>query len=448
MQISNRREPFILFVGDLFFMTVSLWAMLFFRNVRIPENSLFLSHISPFLLIFAVSVLVFYIAGLYEKHTVILKSRLPHIIFRAEIINSMIAVLFFYFIPYFGIAPKTNLFIYVIISFALIVLWRISLSSHLISRKAEPALLIGQGKEVDELSEEINKNPNYGLHFVSIINLDNAKKEDLPNVVKSILKDSPISIVVVDLEHDMVRETLPVLYTLIFSKVRFVAMYKVYEDVFKRVPFSILQYNWFIENISASPKVVYDTCKRGADIILSIVGGLCSLVFYPFVILAIKLEDKGPVFIVQERIGKGGKVIKMIKFRSMKAVTSDKGVWVTEDDDRITRVGKFIRKTRIDELPQFWNVLRGDVSLIGPRPDICDLGRQLAEQIPYYSVRSVITPGLSGWAQISQELPPQSLEETKLRLAYDLYYVKNRSIILDMRIILKTVRTLLSRTGK
>jgi len=446
MQISNKREPTILFIGDLIIMGISLWIMLFFRNMRIPENSLFLGHLLPFLMIFGVSVLVFYIAGLYEKHTVILKSRLPHIIFRAEIINSTIAVMFFYFVPYFGISPKTNLFIYVVISFLLIVFWRIWLSSFFIVRRAEPAMLIGQGKELEELSEEINKNPNYGLRFVSIVNLDNTKVEELPRLIERIIKDSPVSIVVVDLEHDMVREALPILYKLIFSKVRFVAMYKVYEDVFKRVPFSILQYNWFIENISASPKIMYNTFKHVFDFVFSLLGGIVSLLFYPFVILAIKMEDGGPVFISQERIGKGGKQIYLYKFRSMK--NSDRGVWVTEDDDRITRVGSILRKTRIDELPQLWNVVKGDISLIGPRPDIYDLGKQLEQQIPYYTVRSVISPGLSGWAQVSQELPPQSLEETKVRLAYDLYYVKNRSIILDVRIILKTVRTLLSRTGK
>jgi len=435
-----------LFIGDLIIMGISLWIMLFFRNMRIPENSLFLGHLLPFLMIFGVSVLVFYIAGLYEKHTVILKSRLPHIIFRAEIINSTIAVMFFYFVPYFGISPKTNLFIYVVISFLLIVFWRIWLSSFFIVRRAEPAMLIGQGKELEELSEEINKNPNYGLRFVSIVNLDNTKVEELPRLIERIIKDSPVSIVVVDLEHDMVREALPILYKLIFSKVRFVAMYKVYEDVFKRVPFSILQYNWFIENISASPKIMYNTFKHVFDFVFSLLGGIVSLLFYPFVILAIKMEDGGPVFISQERIGKGGKQIYLYKFRSMK--NSDRGVWVTEDDDRITRVGSILRKTRIDELPQLWNVVKGDISLIGPRPDIYDLGKQLEQQIPYYTVRSVISPGLSGWAQVSQELPPQSLEETKVRLAYDLYYVKNRSIILDVRIILKTVRTLLSRTGK
>ena len=136
----------------------------------------------------------------------------------------------------------------------------------------------------------------------------------------------------------------------------------------------------------------------------------------------------------------------MLKFRSMKA--SDGGKWVTAGDNRITRVGKFIRASRIDELPQLWSVVRGDMSLIGPRPDINDLGVKLSEEIPYYKIRNLVAPGLSGWAQIRQELPPQSLEETKIRLAYDFYYVKRRSITLDLKIALQTIKTLLMRVGK
>ena len=446
MKISNRREPFILFVGDLFFLTVSLWVMLFLRNWRIPEKTLFLSHFYAFSLIFAVSVLIFFIAGLYEKHTVILKSRLPHVIFRAELINSVIAVLFFYFIPYFGISPKINLFIYVVLSFLLIIIWRVYISSFLITKKPERALIIGSGKEMEELVNEVNKNVHYGLIFIKSIDLESISPINFEKDIMKIVEDESVSLLVIDLEHDKVRPILSKLYYLIFFKVHFISMYKVYEDVFKRVPFSILHYDWFLENISASPKVFYDIIKRITDITLSLIGGVCSLVFYPFVYLAIKFEDNGPVFIVQERIGRGGKKINILKFRSMNV--DDKGIWPTENDGRITVVGKFLRNSRIDELPQFWNVLKGDVSLIGPRPDMYALGIDLSAHIPYYTVRNTIKPGLSGWAQVSQEIPPHTVEETKIRLAYDIYYVKNRSLVLDVKIILKTIRTLISRTGK
>ncbi len=138
-------------------------------------------------------------------------------------------------------------------------------------------------------------------------------------------------------------------------------------------------------------------------------------------------------------------MVKIVKFRSMRA--SDKGRWLTKNDVRMTKVGKFIRKTRLDELPQLWNVLKGDISLIGPRPDIINLGIELQDKIPYYVMRNLIKSGLSGWAQINQDLPPQSLEETRQRLAYDFYYLKNRSFLLDLEIALRTIKTLLSRGG-
>lgn len=128
--------------------------------------------------------------------------------------------------------------------------------------------------------------------------------------------------------------------------------------------------------------------------------------------------------------------------------TSDRGVWVKENDSRITRVGAFLRKSRIDELPQLYSVVAGDMSLVGPRPDIYDLGMKLSKEIPYYTVRNIIKPGLSGWAQTRQKAPPQSLEETKIRLAYDFYYIKHRSLLIDLKIALQTISTLLSRAGK
>ncbi|MBX4209316.1 sugar transferase, partial [Candidatus Parcubacteria bacterium] len=250
----------------------------------------------------------------------------------------------------------------------------------------------------------------------------------------------------IDLYNDKVMAILPDLYNLLLSRTRFIDMHQVYEGVFGRVALSLLSHSWFLENISVHPKYVYDAMKRAMDFAIALILGAVSLVVYPFVYIAIKLDDGGPAFIIQERIGKDNKSIRIPKFRSMK--TSDKGAWVKEHDDRITIAGRMLRASRIDELPQLWSVVKGDMSLVGPRPDIHALGVKLSEEIPYYNVRTIIKPGLSGWAQIRQELPPQSLEETKIRLAYDFYYIKNRSLLLDLKIALQTMSTLASRGGK
>ncbi len=450
MTIWNKKEPIILFLGDLFFFYLALWVTLLLRYAEVPGGDLLLSHLIPFSFIFFIWVFLFFLAGLYEKHTLVLKGKLPNRVLNAVVVNSLVAVLFFYLIPVFGIAPKTNLFIYLIISFSFIVFWRRFCVRLFSFKKKENAILIGTGDELKELKEEVNNNDRYRLKFISSIDINDLEQIDFKHEVIDKVYIDNVSSIVMDLKNEKIEGVLPHLYNLIFSQVKFVDFYKVYEEIFDRVPLSLVGYNWFLENISFSSRIAYDFLKRAMDITISLVLSVISLAVYPFVAFAIKLDDGGPIFIIQDRIGKGNKLVKLIKFRSMKL--SDTGVWVKEEnkvatDERITKVGRFLRKTRIDELPQLWNVLKGDLSLIGPRPDIIDLGRKLAKEIPYYTIRNLISPGLSGWAQIKQDYAPLSVKETKLRLSYDLYYIKNRSLFLDLKIALKTVKKLFSLTG-
>jgi exopolysaccharide biosynthesis polyprenyl glycosylphosphotransferase len=446
MKIQNRREPIILLAGDVVAFSVALFLAVIFRYGAIPSSALLQSYLHPFTFLFVLWIFVFFIAGLYEKHTLVFKGKLPSLILNTQIANSLLAVLFFYLFPIFGIAPKTVLVVYLIVSFALVVLWRVILVPRFGFRNRENALLIGAGTEMDELKDEVNANQRYNLTFVSSVDLNQIEGIAFQEEVVEKIYSEGISSVVIDLKHTKAETILPALYNLIFSNVRFLDMYKVYEEVFDRIPLSLIGYNWFLENISSSPHTMYDVLKRVMDVVIAGTLGLLSLIVYPFIIVAIKQEDGGPAFITQERIGQGNRVIRLWKFRSMRG--SDAGKWLVEGDNRVTKIGRFLRKSRVDELPQLWNIVRGDISLIGPRPDMVVLGRKLVTELPYYTVRNLIKPGLSGWAQLKQDLPPQSLEETRLRLAYDLYYLKNRSFILDLMIALKTVKVLVSRTGK
>jgi lipopolysaccharide/colanic/teichoic acid biosynthesis glycosyltransferase len=238
---------------------------------------------------------------------------------------------------------------------------------------------------------------------------------------------------------------LPELYRRYFPTARIIDMHELYEEVFSRIPLSQINYAWIMSNISSITPRAYDVLKRIADIVLGSFVAIAALVAYPFVALAIKWEDGGDVLIPQRRIGRNNQTITIYKFRSMQRNEWDK--WVAEGDNKVTRVGHFIRKTRIDELPQALAIIRGDMSLIGPRADIIDLGKKLEKTIPYYSIRTISTPGLTGWAQVNQEKPPQSVEETKIRLSYDLFYIKHRSLTFDLIITLRTLRTILSREG-
>lgn len=446
----HRKESFVLLVGDFFFFLISLWLALFLRNLEIPSKELFSIHLVPFNLLFAVWILVFYIGGLYEKHTIILKSKLPNVLANTQLVNSALAVVFFYFIPFFGITPKTILFIYLFVSFVAVLFWR--MYGYFVIGRGRPnnAILIGSGDEMKELLEEVNNNQIYSVKFISSVDLNRAGEKGFWDEIVSHIYSEDVSVIAIDLANKNVEPVLPHLYNLIFSKISFIDMHKIYEDIFDRVPLSLLKYNWFLENISTVPRGVYDVLKRFMDISISFCLLLLSLVVYPFIFIAIKLEGGGPLFIIQERVGENNRIVKIIKFRSMSR--NDNGEYSKDmEPNDITKVGSFLRKTRLDELPQLWNVLRGDLSLIGPRPELPELAKHYTQEIPYYNVRHLIKPGLSGWAQIYHaEHPHHGLNtlETKNKLSYDLYYIKNRSFLLDVKITLRTLKILASIAGR
>lgn len=450
MNSLRKREPLLLLVGDIFFFILSLWLALTLRSFTFPSQAFFLAHLEPFGLLFLVWVIIFYIAGLYDRHTSILRSRLPGTIFNTQITNSIVAVIFFYLIPFFGITPKTILFLYLIISFFIILAWRMYGYTFIGTRDPEKAILIGGGAEMRELLEEVNNNPLHNLNFITSVDLSRTDGAGFWDEIVSRIYTENVSVIAIDLMHAKVTPVLPHLYNLIFSRVNFIDMHKIYEDIFDRVPLSLLRYNWFLENISNQPQTTYDALKRLMDFAVALVLGLVSLLIYPFVILAIRLDDKGKIFSFQKRVGQNNQIITLIKFRTM-TIASDNGQWggVSQVENKVTKVGQFLRKTRIDELPQLWNVLKGDISLIGPRPEFSEPVKHYTEEIPYYNVRHIIKPGLSGWAQIYGEHAHHGTDvlKTKNKLSYDLYYIKNRSLMLDLKIALRTIKTLLSRSG-
>jgi lipopolysaccharide/colanic/teichoic acid biosynthesis glycosyltransferase len=411
------------------------------------EELFIINHINSFSIIFLVWLLVFFIAGLYEKHTIIFKNKIPSIIFNAQIANSILAVFFFYFIPYFSIAPKTNLFIYLLISFGAMTLWRVYGYPRIGSNKKELALIVGGGEETEEILKEINNNSRYNIFFVSILDSVDSKtfEEDF---LKNVSRDD-ISSVVLDFDNEKIRNVLPKLNQTLYLSKKFISKEALYQDVFDRVPLSLLSHKWFIENISIDKGFNFNYIKRLMDLVISIPLFVLSLVFYPFVYIALKIEDGGEIFSHQVRVGKKNEPIKLLKFRTMKF--NDNGKWQTEGkENKITKVGSFLRTTRIDELPQLLNVIRGDLSLVGPRPEFPEPVAFYNDKIPYYNMRHLIKPGLSGWAQIYHDNHPHhgtDIFETSVKLSYDLFYIKNRSIILDLKIALRTIKELLSRSG-
>lgn len=449
----HKRESEGLIFGDVAVFIISLWLTLAIRYAELPSTDLFYDHIVPFTLLFVVWVLVFFIVGLYERHILFLKNRLPGKLAGAHVANILIALVFFYAVEYFGITPKGTLFLYLLVSALLLGLWRLMIYPKVSSRKPVNAIIIGKGSELQELHGRFKETGTTisGLDFIMMIDPAELNTEDNVRQLKESILAKDVEVIAIDLRSKSIDPLFSSLYDLIFSGVRFVDIHEMYEDLFDREPLGLLDESWFIEHISLTPNFIYDTLKRLMDIVLSVPFAIVSLIFYPFVWIAIKIQDGGPIFIYQERVGENNKPIYIIKFRSMN-MSDDGYKKISKDEERktenkVTKVGKFLRKSRIDELPQLWNVIRGDVSLIGPRPELPKLVEFYNTEIPYYNVRHLIKPGLSGWAQIHHEVPPHSVEETKVKLAYDLYYLKHRSFPLDLKIALQTIKTLLSRTG-
>jgi len=443
----SKKEPFILVLGDIVAFYMGLWLMLVIRYGKLPTKEFLSLHLLPFSILFVTWLGVFFIAGLYEKHTLLIKRNIAATILRSQITNSILAVLFFYFIPFFGIAPKTNLFLALITTFAFVIVWRLFLFPSLEVQTKEKAILIGSGAEMRELEEEVNNNSRYDIQFVSSYDIANQSSAELQADITKKIYANTISVVVADFGNEKVEPALPSLYNLIFSDVRFIDMYTLYESIFDRIPLSLVGYNWFLEHISGAAERGYDVLKRMMDIGISLVLGIISLALYPIVYIVIKFEDGGPIFFIQERIGKNNELITLTKFRSLKVHNDPTGI---AKNPTPTKVGAFLRKARIDELPQLWSVLLGDLSLIGPRPEIPTLVQVYEREIPYYNVRHLIKPGLSGWAQLYQYAPPKfsaKLDETRIKLSYDLYYIKHRSLGLDLKVALRTIKTLLSREG-
>ncbi|HEV8591766.1 MAG TPA: sugar transferase, partial [Pyrinomonadaceae bacterium] len=265
------------------------------------------------------------------------------------------------------------------------------------------------------------------------------------------LQKSDLAFVVVDLHHRKLADILPHLYKPIFSNVQFIDLRELYEEIFERLPLSILGDAQFVETIaSRSHTSWYGVLKRVIDISGGAAMGIVTLILTPLVWSLMRLEGKGPLFIKQNRIGMNGTPVVAYKFRSMHLNDEKSASWVHEGGNGVTKLGTILRRTSLDEFPQFLNLLSGELSLIGPRNDIEGLGKRLAEAIPYYMTRYTVKPGITGWAQINQQyeqgnISPQSIEETKVRLMYDFYYIKNRSLILDAIILLKTWKRMVFR---
>ncbi len=441
----DRRETATLLIGDFLILVASLWTALLLRNLAVPSFGYFEANLVPFVPMFLLSLAVFYIAGLYEKQTRPIRSVMGIRIAGAQAATVAIAAILFFILP-LSIAPKTILVLYLVISVVAESVWRFHrMNREIKERKRESALLIGSGPTVLELYEEVNGNDRYLIRFIARQETKDLKKGEITESIYSAIKKG-IRVVVVDRADPIVASDVPKLDGRMKKNIVFLDPASLYEEIFDRVPLEHLDAVQLLESLPKH-RALYDAAKRIFDIVLALTGAVIAIPFVGVAALALSIESGMPFF-RHERIGKDGRAFFIIKLRSM--LLNDHGDPELQKKNRVTVLGHMLRKTRIDELPQLWNVLMGDLSFIGPRPELPNIAAVYEREIPEYHMRHLIAPGLSGWAQIHDyDAPrgPADVVRTKRKVSYDLYYLKHRSFGLDLAIAIKTLRTLLAFSG-
>lgn len=448
-------QKFILFFGDVLSFYAALILVLFVRYGREEFLNAFSLHFFPFTILFFIWFLIFLMNGLYENEILDAGSFFQEKLAKTMLAGFIIGIILFYAVPAFGIAPKTNLAVDAFLTALFIIIWRKLMALVFAKSAKKNILFFGFSEETRELCEFLKSHPPLGYNPLAVIfsrngkfNETNLLSFDLNNNAASIIKENNISLIVALEDIRSEKDFLSFIYQALPQGITFLDFPTFYERIFGKIPVSLIHEIWFLENLSEIKKNVYEAIKRGFDLVLAMIFGFITIIIFPFIFLAIKIDDTGPVLIFQQRIGKNRKVFNIIKFRSMVVSAEKDGAkWAEENDKRITKIGFILRKTRIDELPQVFNVLKGEMSFIGPRPERPEFIEKLEKQIPHYQMRHLIKPGLTGWAQINFPYGA-SVEDAIKKLQYDLFYVKNRSLFLDFIIALKTIITLLSRSGR
>ena len=314
----------------------------------------------------------------------------------------------------------------------------------------ERVYVLGGGDRAKAVVETLRTRRDAGMQVVTGID-DGSDTENLERFsadLRSFLQpESKVDRVIVAMENR--RGSMPVreLLDLRLSGVVIEDASSLMERLTGKLPLANLNPSTLIFTDGFNVRASQQILRRMVSILVSSTGLILCSPFLPIIILAVRFTSPGPIFFRQTRVGLRGKPFTVLKFRTMRQDAEAKGaVWATKNDPRITSLGRFMRKTRVDEIPQLWNVLRGQMAFVGPRPERPEFVQWLSSEIPFYDLRHMILPGLTGWAQVRYQYGA-SLEETKQKLEYDLYYVKHLSLGLDLLIMFETVKTIVLRRG-
>ena len=337
--------------------------------------------------------------------------------------------------------------------------WRI-LYSYLLEQPIfkRNVLIVGAGWAGKTILQEINRLQKSGLRTVGFIDDDPQKKGKLIDgvpvlgdryTIDKVIRKKGVDLIVAAITHEKHADLIKALINCSWKGIDIVDMPAIYEQLTGKIPFKHINNMWMLHIAIGKPKLYSRLIK---PILEAIIASILFILLIPVMVvlaIVIKCDSRGRIFYTQERIGKDGRKFIIMKFRTMveNAESVTGAVYAADNDPRITKIGRFLRKWRLDEIPQLVNVIKGDMGLIGPRPEREVFIREFEEKIPFYTQRLLVRPGLTGWAQVKFPYA-SSIEQTEEKLQYDLYYIKNMSFILDFVVFLKTIRVVLFGKGK
>lgn len=461
--MTYRVRQLILLVGDLICLYFGLHLAIFARNPSLADktlNDLF----EPMFVLFFIALIILYISGIYDipraKNTWNFYQRL----LASSIAWIIIGIAYFYLRGYQYITPKTILALTAVFGFGFISIWRFSYNKFLSNVIHKTNIVFaGLTDETLEIIQIIQKTPELGYQILGIVETNHTNSllsliqgisiNDNINSIREKHTDDQIHLIVVSGAQNFNKNLMNELYHDLFKQIEVVEETDFFEKITGRIPPITFSETWFLTNFHEQQKKVYDRIKILIDYAVSVLMSIFFVLTFPFIAILIKINSRGSIFYKQERVGKNGKIFKIYKYRTMRVLNKNGSAetggpqWAGEKDARVTGVGKFLRRARFDEIPQFINILRGEMSLIGPRPERPEFVAQLKEKMPFYDLRHLVKPGLTGWAQL-QENYYGTMEENLRKLEYDLFYVKNRNWLLDLIISLRTINVVLKMAGR
>ena len=450
----SERKLFLRIIDVVILISSLYLASLFINFTYINfSNSIVLTKIILLVFYFLIFGQIFQLYGLGISNN-------KYLTVRSLVLTVFVTTILYIFTPYFSpVLPSNRLQIiyFFLLSFIPILLWRFIYISLIFSPKYfKSVIFIGNSERIKKLLTQVNSDSFHNVHaYLSDKEVErvNGYIDISKTTISSILENNAISEVIVskrDLSDEVVNRLNKELILLFEKGVNIVSYETFYEDVNVRIPREYLDHNFYrhINFSKNNSNNFYLFGLRIVDILLSLVGAIGFLCVIPLIFIGNIIANRGPLFYTQLRVGKNGKPFRIFKLRSM-VRDAEKGVavWAKKNDTRITTFGNFLRRTRLDEMPQFFNIIKGDMSLIGPRPERPEFVKDLEDKIPFYAIRHVVRPGLTGWAQVNYPYA-NTIEEQETKLRYDLYYIKERSAFLDFKIFIKTFTTVLYFKGQ